>query len=46
MVQAATFAGTQAVVNRASVRTIHHFTGFRVGDKPKKKDDDEVPAEA
>ena len=46
MVQAATFAGTQAVVNRASVRAIHHFTGFWVGDKPPKVEDAEAPAEA
>jgi hypothetical protein len=43
MVQAATFAGTQAVVSRASVRAIHHFTGFWVGDKPPKS---EEPVEA
>jgi hypothetical protein len=45
MVQAATFAGTRAVVSRASVRAIHHFTGFWVGDKPPKADERE-PVEA
>jgi hypothetical protein len=36
--QAATFAGTRAVVDRASLRTFEHFTGAWAGDKPPKPD--------
>jgi hypothetical protein len=34
--QAATFAGTKAVVDRASLRTFEHLTGAWAGDKPPK----------
>jgi hypothetical protein len=34
--QAATFAGTRAVVDRASLRTFEHLTGAWAGDKPPK----------
>lgn len=46
MVQAATFAGTQAVADRARVRAIYHWTGLWTGDKPPKHEDAEtdVPA--
>ena len=36
--QAATFAGTKAVVDRASLRTFEHFTGAWAGDKPPKQE--------
>lgn len=36
MVQAATYAGTRAVMDRARVRVIYHFTGLWAGDKAEK----------
>lgn len=36
MVQAATFAGTKAVFERATVRGIYHYTGLWAGAKPVK----------
>ncbi|HEX6389831.1 MAG TPA: DUF4235 domain-containing protein [Solirubrobacteraceae bacterium] len=36
--QAATFAGTKAVVDRASLRTFEHLTGAWAGDKPPKEE--------
>ena len=44
MVQAATYAGTHAAIDRARVRAIYHFTGLWTGDKPKKPE--ETPDEA
>jgi len=40
--QAATFAGTKTVVDRAGLRTFEHFTGAWAGAKPPKTD--ETPA--
>jgi hypothetical protein len=37
--QAATFAGTRAVVDRASLRAFEHLTGAWAGDKPPKNGD-------
>ncbi len=42
--QAATFAGTKAVVDRASLRTFEHLTGAWAGDKPPKPSDQATSA--
>jgi len=42
--QAATFAGTKVVVDRASLRTFEHLTGAWAGAKPPKPASDETPA--
>lgn len=35
-IEAATYAGAQAAIDRAGVRTFHYLTGIWAGPKPKK----------